>query len=121
MYHAKCVGQYCPEKCLKQGWRYAARTGWATDSTLRIECGENKIHIIVEKAKIILPWVYELHVAIFYLLTAHTNASNYVETSTLRLDTTATPIATASSKEPGESLRLEANPHSHKCGKRKSL
>ena len=53
----------------------------------------------------------------FYLLTAHNNASNSVATSTLRLDTTATPIARASSKEPGESLRLEANTRSPKCRK----
>ena len=45
-----CDGQYCPENCLNQKWKYAYN-GWKTDLTLRVECGEKRIHIIVEPAK----------------------------------------------------------------------
>ena len=49
--HGSCHGQYCPENCRKGDWRYGHDNLWATDNTLRVECGKNRIHIIVEKAK----------------------------------------------------------------------
>ena len=50
--HFSCNGQYCPENCLKQEWRYAFN-GWKRDNTLRVECGEYRIHIISERYKTI--------------------------------------------------------------------
>ena len=58
---------------------------------------------------------------VFYLLTAHTNASISAATSTVRLNTAVAPTATASTKELGESLHLKGNTRSPKCGKNKSV
>ena len=49
--HTSCTGQYCPENCRKDEWAYAHNPGWQFDNTLRVECGKNRIHIIVEMAK----------------------------------------------------------------------
>ena len=49
--HGSCSGQYCPENCIKEEWEYFHDNLWQTDNTLRVECGKNRIHIIVEKAK----------------------------------------------------------------------
>ena len=45
-----CDGQYCPENCLKQRWKYGDDTGFQIDPTLSVECGKNNIHIIIERA-----------------------------------------------------------------------
>ena len=49
--HPFCQGQYCPENCRKDEWNYVHDNLWTTDNTLRVECGKNRIHIIVDKAK----------------------------------------------------------------------
>ena len=49
--HSTCKGQYCPENCVKEAWKYEHDSGWQTDNTLRVECGKHIMHIIVEKAK----------------------------------------------------------------------
>lgn len=48
MVHAECDGQYCPENCIKERWLYAGTSNFVTDNNLRVECGENKIHIVEE-------------------------------------------------------------------------
>ena len=55
--HVRCAGQSCPEKCGKEWWNYATDNGWKIDNTLRIECGESKIHIIVENAETDITWL----------------------------------------------------------------
>ena len=52
--HFHCDGQNCPEYCVKQmwqsfNWAETIEGSWKQDNTLRVECGENRIRIIVEK------------------------------------------------------------------------
>ena len=43
MFADRCGEQDCPENCAKEMWQYSGGIeGWEIDTTLRVECSENK-------------------------------------------------------------------------------
>ena len=89
---------------MKQKWIHPENGRWKTDSTLRVECGKHRIHIIIELAKYLSNKILFNHVNyninLFHLNTAHTNDP----TSGQTFDTTIPPILITATKGVGKSL-----------------
>ena len=49
--HSQCQGQFCPENCAKQMWRYWTGEGWKADTFFHVKCGEKRAQIILHRVK----------------------------------------------------------------------
>ena len=108
--HISCHGQYCPENCEKQKWAVWAYEGWDIDTSLHVECGEDRENIIVDQIKTDL--IHDT-LEIYFKISIHFNNSscnvNFFifscdHTSSPVWDTNATSINTTAATKPGESF-----------------